>query len=363
MRDLAACLASAIAGEGGAGPEFLRRISTIVWAACVRACGSELQAREAFEEAAAALSANGFARLRGYRGRGRVETYVAVVTRDLLAARILRLLFEDRRRGWAAFEHFFADDLRRRVRARLSGAAYEDLRADGYQELCIALIEDDYRRLRQYTGIGSFAGFVLRIADRILIDFARSIAPRRRLPAAVARLDTLEQAVFRLLAWRGVPDDVSSVREALGASIEPQPSDADVSAAIATVRVHVVAAGQPRAARGASVSLSSLDGDAADSLIGASETSPEDVLIDEARELASTTAAAALRQAAAALPDRERIYLEIVLGGGENLPPREIARLMQRPIAEIYKLKQRVHKCLHDAIAEDSAVKNWRASV
>lgn len=362
-RDLPACLAAALAGEGDAGAEFVRHISGIVWTSCTLLAGEGPEARAAFEGVVAALCEGGFARLRGYKGRGRVETYVAVVTRDLLANRVLRLLFDDRRRGWAAFERFFGEDLRRQVRRRLNGAAYEDMRADAYQELCAALVEDDYRRLRQYTGQGSFTGFVLRTADRLLIDFVRSIAPRRRLPAAVARLGPLEQDVFRLLAWRRIPAEADSVAAALASAANPKPPLNDIVEAIAAVRPHVQEARDGNAARGAAISLSALEGDAADALIGGGEASPEDALIGRAGDDALALAAAALRRAGAALSDGERIYLEVVLGGGDSLPAREIARLMKRPVEEVYKLKQRVHKCLRAAISDDPAVKNWRASV
>ena len=65
----------------------------------------------------------------------------------------------------------------------------------------------------------------------------------------------------------------------------------------------------------------------------------------------------------ATLPGAERLYLTIVLGGTETPPSREIARLMQRPVEEIYKLKQRVLQHLRDTLSENSAIKRWRASV
>lgn len=362
-RDLAACLAAALNGEAGADTEFLRRISGIVWTSCTLLAGEGPEARAAFEEVLPLLSAGGFARLRGYKGRGRVETYVAVITRDLLANRVLHLLFEDRRRGWNAFERFFGEDLRRQVRRRLNGAAHEDLRADAYQELCAALIEDDYRRLRHYTGQGSFTGFVLRTADRLLIDFVRSVAPRRRLPAAVAKLGSLEQDVFKLLAWRRMPDDAQALSAALASAADPKPSANAIVDAIAAVRLHVEGARDSVAARGASVSLSAIEPDAADALIGGGDSSPEAALVERDEDDALAAAAAALRRARDALSDGERIYLEVVLDGGDGLPARDIARLMNRPVEEVYKLKQRVHKRLRDAISDDPAVKNWRASV
>lgn len=360
--ELAASLRAALNGDGAAGADFLRRISGIVWTACTILAGDGPEACTAFQDVVEALRADGFSRLGGYKGRGRAETYVAVVTRDLLAMRILRLLQNDRQRGWKAFERFFTADLQRLVRRRLGGPAYEDMRADAYQEICVALVEDDYRRLRLYSGHGSFTGFVLRTADRLLIDFVRSVVSRRRLPAAVARLEALEQDVFRLLAWKGIPPDVESVSGALASAAGSPPRDA-VIAAIAAVRLHAREAMENDTARGRVVSVSAMDGEAADTLLGGADISPEDVLTARAEEEALSAALTAMRRAAEGLPDGERIYLDIVLGGCDSLPAREVARLMQRPVEEVYKLKQRVLKRLREAMADDPAVKTWRASV
>lgn len=360
--DLAALLKAALAGDGAAGADFLRRISGIVWTACTILAGDGPEAQAAFQDVAEALRSNRFGRLSGYKGRGRVETYVAIVTRDLLAMRILRLLQDDRQRGWNAFEHFFAADLQRLVRHRLGGPAYEDMRADACQELSMALIEDDCRRLRLYSGHGSFTGFVLRTADRLLIDFVRSLASRRRLPAAVARLGALEQGVFKLLAWKGFPPDTERVSAALASPAGSPPADA-VSGAIAAVRGFAMEAKNSDGMRARTVSVSAMDGEAADALLGGVESSPEDQLATHAEEEALSAALMAMRKAAEQLSDGERIYLDIVLSGSGGLPAREVARLMQRPVEEIYKLKQRVLKRLHDAMADDPAVKNWRASV
>jgi DNA-directed RNA polymerase specialized sigma24 family protein len=76
-----------------------------------------------------------------------------------------------------------------------------------------------------------------------------------------------------------------------------------------------------------------------------------------------TAALDVLTRAVETLPEAERLYLTIALGAAQTPPSREIAQLMQRPVEDIYKLKQRVLKRLRDLIAEESAVKNWRASV
>ena len=53
----------------------------------------------------------------------------------------------------------------------------------------------------------------------------------------------------------------------------------------------------------------------------------------------------------------------IVLGDSKTPPAREIARLMQKPVEEIYKLKQRVLQRLREIASTDSKIKTWRTSV
>lgn len=90
---------------------------------------------------------------------------------------------------------------------------------------------------------------------------------------------------------------------------------------------------------------------------------PETLLIGEEEERTLEAAAQALRDAAVSLSDAERLYMSVALGGGEPLPAREVARLMGRPVEEVYKLKQRVMGRLKAALEKNPAVKLWRASV
>ena len=93
------------------------------------------------------------------------------------------------------------------------------------------------------------------------------------------------------------------------------------------------------------------------------ELSPEQSLIHADDEQRLAGAIAALSQAMETLSPAERVYLAIALGGNPTPPAREIARLMQRPVDEIYKLKQRVLTKLREIASADSKIKTWRASV
>jgi RNA polymerase sigma factor (sigma-70 family) len=288
-RDVAR-LSAVRSGDRTEAVRFVRDISETVWSACRLLTGDENDTRRAFGEVMAALTADRFARLGGYAGRGTLETFVALTVRDLLAERMLQLLQSDQKQAWHAFERLFETDIGRLIRKRLPGAS-EDARRDAYQDICVALIEGEYRRIRTYGGSGSFAGFVLRTVDHLLIDFVRSVVGRRRpLPKCVSA-DHL--------------DDVATEGE-----LSPEE--------------HIISA-------------------------------------DEDQRLAG--AIAALTEAMSTLAPAERLYLTIALSGSVATPAREIARLMQRPVEDIYKLKQRVLLRLREIASADSKIKTWRASV
>lgn len=354
-----------LAGDPAAMERFLRAIADIVWSACRRLTRDEAEAREAYTAVCADLAANGFERLRPYDGRSRLATFIALVSRDLLATRLLRLLQEDTQRGWRAFEAFFQADIGRLIQRRLPGATHDETRRDAYQEICVALIADDYRRLKSYSGGGSFGGFVLHTVDRLLIDFIRGFSMRRRAPAAIARLPALEQEIFRRVYWQGAATDPVSLATSLARWVKPPPTVGTVAAALTHVR-RALPSGYGSVAPASTRFLSLADAPelAEDrSRDGPSAASPEDIAVERETETLLSTAAAMLRDVAATLPEAERLYIEIALGGAEPLPAREMARLMRRPVEDIYKLKQRVLKRLKDALADQEAVKRWRATV
>jgi RNA polymerase primary sigma factor len=97
-------LQAALKGDIEAAAAFTRAAADLVWNACQRVTRSEAETEEAFREVMAALRADGFARLKGYDGRARVRVYLALVVRDLLVERILRLLALDADRGYAAHD-------------------------------------------------------------------------------------------------------------------------------------------------------------------------------------------------------------------------------------------------------------------
>ncbi len=166
---------------------FYSRLAPTIWTSCRILTEDEAEARSAFSAVLAEVQANNYARLRSYNGSSRIETFVALVARDILSDRVLSLFNEGKDgSGWKAFERFFQNDIHRIIRRRLSGVEQDDARNDAYQDICLSLIEGNYRRLKAYAGKGSFIGFVLHVADRLLVDVIRKTNPRRRNPKAIS---------------------------------------------------------------------------------------------------------------------------------------------------------------------------------
>lgn len=339
-----------LAGNGGAEARFTARAADAVWSSCRSLTAGETDARAAFDTAMTALRAGDFACLRGYDGRGRLESFLALVVRDVLARAVLRDVAADAQTAWRPFEALFGAALARLIQRRLPGPQRAEARQDAYQEICAGLLADNARRLAAYDGRGSPAGFVLHIADRLLLDFLRGLHARRRVPAAVLRLAPLDQELFRLVWWRGLtPEAAASVL----ARRFPASSEDELKPALARVHRAVPADYQPGARQLA----------LADAPDAPDETTPETALLAQDEDRALGQAADALHSLAAGLPETERLYVRILLSGAADLPARELARLLQQPVEETYRLRQRVLKKLKEALADHEAVKNWLASV
>jgi RNA polymerase primary sigma factor len=356
-----ALLAAALRGAPGAASDLLRALADLVWTACSRVAGPA-DAEAAFRDVMAGLQANGFARLKPYDGRARVRVFVALVVRDLLLERAINLLVRDAGRGWRAFEAFFAPAMRRIIERSLPGAGNAQNREDAYQAVCEGLLKNDLQRLRAYAGRGSPSGFVLHTIENLVVDFVRTIVPRRRLPAAIQRLDTLDQSVFRLLYWERLEADPAQLLRQLSRAGEEATTSAEVALAIARVRQALPAGyhAEPRG-DGQMIELSVVEdmaraGDAEEFRV----PTPEDQLVERESADLLEHALHALQQALPDLAVAERLYLQLALSGE---PARVIARLLCLPVEDVHKLAQRLKRRLREALGDAEVVKKWRLSV
>lgn len=340
-------VAAALTGDANSISHFMREISGVVWASCRALSSYEGEARDRFIEVMAQLRASGFASLRDYDGRSTLKTYTALVVRELHCGKLPQLLDSDPVKAWQLFEQLFEADIKRQIQQRISSSMSGDLSHDLYQAVCLGFIDDDYRRIRSHTGKGSFAGYILRCADNIILDQIRShILRRRRLPAQVESLGEVERELFKIIAWDGCPERLDVLQQKLESRFSRRVSRSGIETALSRIRKHI---GKATAAVNPDDLVSPIQ-------------SPEEIAIGANNEDQLSAALGALVQAAGKLADDERTYLDFALS--ENPPPaRELARLMSRPVEEIYALKKRVLRKLREHLSENSAVKTWLASV
>jgi RNA polymerase primary sigma factor len=339
-----------VAGDTAAAARFLECASQPLWSAVTRLEGGGEDGEAAFLHVISALKADGYGRLKAFDGRARLSTYLALVARDILAERLARRFSEATEDAWSRFARFFGQDIRRRVSQRFPRDAATSAQDDAYQEICLKLVEDNYRRIRAYDGRGSFIGFVLTTVDRLLIDLLRRDSPRRRLPAAVARLSALEQAVYTATAWDGCPPDVERLVARLRGRFEHDPDAAEIGQALS--RLTSVVRRELPAQRTESVSLETMVEEGSGLAIVDPAPTPEDqlLLVEEERHRAALVAA--VKAAAADLPAAERLYLQTVFAACDPLSARDIAKLMGCPVEETYRLKQRTQRWMKKVAAD-----------
>jgi RNA polymerase sigma factor (sigma-70 family) len=356
-----ALLSAALRGGAGAAEALTRSLADLVWTACTRVTRGGADAEAAFGEVMSALAADRFLRLKDYDGRARVRIYVALVARDLLLERAIKLLVLDAGRGWQAFEAFFGEDMRRMIERVLPGVGNRQNREDAYQAVCESLLRNDLQKLRAYSGRGSPSGFVLRTIENLVIDFVRTIIPRRRLPAAVQRLSSLEQSVFRLIYWDRLDPDPALLLHHLSRPGHAPPTEMVVAEAINRVRQALPAGyyAEPRG-DGQMVDLSAAEDFAQAGGSDCRVPTPEDNLVEGEAAHLLEQALEALQQVLPGLAAAERLYLQLALCGH---PAREIARLLCLPVEDVHRLAQKLKRRLRDRLGDDDVVKKWRLSV
>ena len=335
-----------LSGEAGAASRFLEHVSTTLWSIVVKLAGDGADAEAAFLHIVASLKADDHARLRGFDGRSRLTTYLSLVARDVLADELAGQFSKTPHEAWERFSRYFGTDIRSRIGRQLPGKLGRAGREDAYQEVCLKLIENDFHRIRSYGGRGSFAGYILTVVDRILIDLVRRETPRRRMPAAISRLAPLDQAIYAAVVWEGCPQDADRLAAALRGRLAQDPTVADIAEAVA--RLAGIARLERASPATEAVSLDALLGEGRGLSIADSSPTPEDRLLLFEEEQRRGVLVAAVNAAAEKLPTDERLYLQIVFSANEPLPARGIARLMGCPVEEVYRLKQRTQKWLKE---------------
>ncbi|MBO0755087.1 MAG: hypothetical protein J2P54_04450, partial [Bradyrhizobiaceae bacterium] len=141
-----------VGGDPAAGAHFIKVVSADLWSVVTKLVGDGNEGEEAFLHVVASLKANGYARLKAFDGRARLCTFVSLVARDILAERLATRFSEAPHDAWHQFQRFFERDIRRRVEQRLGNSCSAAAREDAYQEICLKLVENDFRCVRAYDG-------------------------------------------------------------------------------------------------------------------------------------------------------------------------------------------------------------------
>lgn len=341
-----ALVSAVIAGDPTASERFINTVSATLWSIVTKLVGDGTEGEAAFLDVVAALRADGCARLKGFDGGARLSTYMTVVARDILAERLARRFGEAPRDAWRQFQRFFERDIRRKVEQRLGNRSSATAREDAYQEICLKLVENDFRCIRAYDGRGSFVGYVLTTVDHALIDLLRRATPRRRIPAAVARLASLDQEVYAAVAWEGHPADADRLVLVLGGRLDRDPDVTDITAALS--RIATVARLERHSRPARIVSLDAITRGGGRLALADTTPTPEDCLLLAEEERSRATLVAVVKAAAAALPAEERLYLETVFAATDPLPPRQIAKAMGCAVEDVYRVRQRVQRWIKE---------------
>lgn len=352
LRSETSLVAAVAAGDAGAAKQFLETFSATLWSVVTRLEGDGAEAEAAFLFVLAYLRADGYERLKAFDGRARLATYLALVAREALADRLARRFGEAPHDVWGRFLRFFDADIRRQVARRFPRDSGTMVREDIYQDICLKLIEDDFRRIRSYGGHGSFIGFVLTTIDRLLIDLLRREVPRRRLPAAVARLPVLDQEVYAAIVWEGCPSDAARLAAMLRGRLAQEPGTHEIKQAMERIGATAPPASRTMSGSAEMVSLDlMMENDGGADLADPSPGPEAQILLAE-EERNRAALVAAVTTAAAGLPAEDRLYLQIALTADDPLPAREIAKLMGCPVEQVYRLKQRIRRWMSDVVAE-----------
>ena len=344
-----ALISAVIRKEAGAWDRFVQRYSDLVYTYC-SSIFSDQDLEVEYLNAFRCLQSDNFANLRDFEGRVEFSTYLTVTLGKILERRIVELFNIDSNRGWTAFQGFFKKVLNRLRREN------EDL----YQDICVRLIDNNYRRIVSFDGRGSFTGYIRRVIDNLCLDLRRNSEGRRRLPEPVLRLPALEQEIYRQIHWNGSREkDLPDIlRDDRGIPYGKE----RLELALAQLRNTQLRQVDPPVRE---ISLESVvrDGEEKEKELPDSTYAPETLLVDAQEERSTEEHYFALMQALNSLPAEFSLYVRLRFYSQPEKSPREIARLMGRSEREIYKIRQQAISVLRIALKESGVEKKLDLSV
>jgi RNA polymerase sigma factor (sigma-70 family) len=344
-----ALVRAVVRGDPRAWETFVQRYSDLVYSHC-SAVFSHPELEKEYLKVFRHLQSDDYAILRAFDGRSTFSTYLHLKLRELFAGRVLALFKQDAGRAWEAFQNCF-------------NGVLEPLRKhneDLYQDVCVCLIEDGYRRIVSFDGRGSFAGYIRRVIDNLCSDMRRKSAGRRRLPEAVKRLPLLAQQVYRQLYWHGSREhDLADIlRDENG---NPY-ARAYIKQALDQLRNTPLRQSDPPI-RELPLLFADGEGGAKEMEIVDADHAPETVLLKSEQRRSEDEYIGLLSRAIDRLPAESALYLRLRFYSDPPKSPREMTRLMGRSEHEIYRIRRQTISLLRAALQKSTAVQNENLSV
>jgi RNA polymerase sigma factor (sigma-70 family) len=199
----------------------------------------------------------------------------------------------DPQKMWREFVRLFEADIHRRIACRFR--AQYATREDMYQEVCLKLVENDFRRIRVYRASGSFRAYLMRVVDNIVLDALRREIPGQREARPTSRRSRIPVRSISLTER----DDLS-IRDAA-----PDPEE---------------------------------------TLIG----------IEEERLLHFRLEA--VKSAFTSFTAEQQVFLTIISSVSDSIPPRQIARLMRLKVRAVYQLRRSVRRQIIRALGKPQEI-------
>jgi RNA polymerase primary sigma factor len=330
LHEDSALVARLLAGDADAAKIFLQRLDERISATCRALATDERCFRDFYELTLAAIQQDSFNCLRSYDGKNPLTTFVVLTVHAIVRRHLPQLIRRHSIRGWTAFEKCFGPAIKKQVARRIRTI---ERREDAYQEVCMALIERNFMRLRSYRGGGTFSAFVFRTVENLLVDLERAEQGRRRPPAAIEKLCPLDRLVFRALYWARTPADPARLRSELPWRAVRDLTDLEIEQSVRRVRDAMPRNYLPCGI--VTIGLAQIDSEGQDANALRQRATAEDDLIERENAKALAQVTAQMQAEISKLSVEGQLCLRLVMQGHK---PREIAKQLGRSVDGVYRI-------------------------
>lgn len=327
--------------DSGAWATFVRRFSDLVYTHYTAELFPAAEGAKEHGKAFDALRVSDFAILRRFDGQARLAVFLVAELPNLFGARLIDLLREDRRLALSAFGRFFERRFQNLIRQGLERD--ESKIHDLSQEIFLRLVDDQQNRLLEYQG-GSFLGFVSTIIRRLKVDIYRETNGYPRPPAAVKRLSPLAERIWDAFQ-SGYPESelanrvyrMPAPRGALG---EPYPRE-QVQATLCALQAGNLLTRLKRRDTEVALTFTTRDGIETELPLPSPDADPVVELSKLQQRQSEEACHAIVQNVRAGLPPEMALFIRYAFDWQPPKKAGEIARLMNRSVADIYKLRER----------------------